>query len=468
MLFHDPATDPPLLDAERERQLLRQRWGLTPDPAYTTESLPPELRAPALVPLQPTPQSGPALAVEAGPQQPAPMLDPMARMQALQQEREALLRQLIAQRQQQQQAAQLDPAEMQRRMSYAQIGNVIAPFAGQPQTDLVALKERMRRPADEAGDRLLEAQLALLAAQTEHERGIFEAKRSLAEQLFNVGGEIVAVGPDGTARSVWKAAQDALKGVKTLPNGEIVQVTAEGVKVLREGRRDAPSVQSTYVDGKDRFALFDDGSTVRIGSAAETAPLDTKGQLAAASTLRGDFARENKANADILAATAQLEASAAPYFTIANTADGGQQAQNQAAADLALISGFARLLDPGSVVRPEEGRVIGQLGGWADKLDAYVRQASSGKPLGDEQRRALLSVARDRAAAADAAAARLRGDYRERARRHGLDPRDIVGAEVYTPSPGVTGYLNPGAQATPGTRTFDVPDEKLREWGLLP
>ena len=76
-----------------------------------------------------------------------------------------------------------------------------------------------------------------------------------------------------------------------------------------------------------------------------------------------------------------------------NIIQGGVQSDNNI-GDLAIISGFARLLDPGSVVRPAEFETVQGARGLRDRIESIVPQLARGDRLLPRERQNFIQTAR--------------------------------------------------------------------------
>ena len=97
------------------------------------------------------------------------------------------------------------------------------------------------------------------------------------------------------------------------------------------------------------------------------------------------------------------------------------------AADLALVYGLAKILDPDSVVRESEVSLFMATGSPAERLKGLYNSIALGKAaLTQETRQKMMDEAETRAAAHEATYNRTSGNYRDIAVRSGLDFRNIA------------------------------------------
>ena len=76
-----------------------------------------------------------------------------------------------------------------------------------------------------------------------------------------------------------------------------------------------------------------------------------------------------------------------------NVIQGGQQSDSNF-GDLAMINGFARLLDPGSVVRPAEFATVEGARALRARLEGFARRLATGERLLPRERRAVVATAK--------------------------------------------------------------------------
>ena len=76
-----------------------------------------------------------------------------------------------------------------------------------------------------------------------------------------------------------------------------------------------------------------------------------------------------------------------------NVIQGGADSDNNF-GDLAMINGFARLLDPGSVVRPSEFATVEGARALRARIEGFARRLATGERLLPRERKAVLNTAR--------------------------------------------------------------------------
>ena len=97
------------------------------------------------------------------------------------------------------------------------------------------------------------------------------------------------------------------------------------------------------------------------------------------------------------------------------------------AADMALIFGFMKTLDPGSTVREGEFANAENSGGIDARISNVYNSIVQGKRLTPKQRQEFLEASRDMAKIHEDRAAAIADEYRDTASRFGMDPEQVVG-----------------------------------------
>lgn len=102
--------------------------------------------------------------------------------------------------------------------------------------------------------------------------------------------------------------------------------------------------------------------------------------------------------------------------------------------DIALVYGFMKMLDPGSVVREGEFATAENTGGIPERVRITYNKALNGERLTPDMRTAFVSQADHQIAAARQRQDAINERYSGIAKRAELDPADII--TTYAPSPG--------------------------------
>jgi hypothetical protein len=143
-------------------------------------------------------------------------------------------------------------------------------------------------------------------------------------------------------------------------------------------------------------------------------------------------------------------------------------AQNSPYGDQGLISGYAKILDPESVVREGEYAVVERGGGFFDNIRNRIDILQGRARLQPAQRAALLRAAQSIQSGRQAEYQRIRSAYEKRATQYGLDPQRTFGLEDE-----IIAAPQPATQTAPsGTRSvqeieadIEAVKEQIRQRG---
>lgn len=152
------------------------------------------------------------------------------------------------------------------------------------------------------------------------------------------------------------------------------------------------------------------------------------------------------------------------YHTVLPVAQAARSAASGGAGDLDLIYGFARVMDPGSVVRESETEMAQNTGGVSDRVRGLLQSVSNGQHLTPQVRQRLLTEIDNRVSQYRAAYTQIRKNYFRNAERYGFDTDAAVGpdiGEAYQPGPNA-----PAPAATPeGDPAMDLLTNTVRQVG---
>jgi hypothetical protein len=125
-----------------------------------------------------------------------------------------------------------------------------------------------------------------------------------------------------------------------------------------------------------------------------------------------------------------------------------------AQANMSVITNFAKLLDPDSVVRESEFQSAANTMGGIDKTVSLWDRWRSGKPIDQKTAMKFAEVAKKIAANSAIEYNAAVQDYTDRAQKYGADPKyvigrapDYAGAKKVTPIDGSTGVVAPAPEA---------------------
>ena len=103
---------------------------------------------------------------------------------------------------------------------------------------------------------------------------------------------------------------------------------------------------------------------------------------------------------------------------------------NTGAGDIALVTSFMKMLDPGSVVRETEFATAANAGGLLAKLRSTVTKIEDGKFLSADQRSDFTRLAGQYLQAAKQQERGVRGGYQTIVDNYGLNPANVFGASA--------------------------------------
>lgn len=127
------------------------------------------------------------------------------------------------------------------------------------------------------------------------------------------------------------------------------------------------------------------------------------------------------------------------YQTAMRAAPGG-------AGDLNLVYAFAKVMDPGSVVRESEVQMSQNTGGLGERINGYLASLRNGGSLQPSVRQRIISEIENRIQQYSVAYRGTRKDYWRRAEDYGFSPERILGQdyeESYRPGPNAPGQDGP-------------------------
>jgi hypothetical protein len=132
-------------------------------------------------------------------------------------------------------------------------------------------------------------------------------------------------------------------------------------------------------------------------------------------------------------------------------------AENSPYGDQGLISGYAKILDPESVVREGEYAVVERGGGFLDGIANRIDILQGKARLQPAQRATLLKAAQSIQRGRQAEYQRIRSAYEKRAIQYGLDPKRTFGLEDE-----ITVETQPATQTQPAAGGDTLPSGRKR------
>jgi hypothetical protein len=99
---------------------------------------------------------------------------------------------------------------------------------------------------------------------------------------------------------------------------------------------------------------------------------------------------------------------------------------NSRAADINIVYGMAKIMDPGSVVREGEQVIVRDANNLTGDIMSYINKVNAGQSLDQGARDSLVAEARSRLAATKDQYDQLVGGYTDRAKKQGIDVGNVV------------------------------------------
>jgi len=263
-----------------------------------------------------------------------------------------------------------------------------------------------------------------------------------------------------------KAESDAKIALATASNATEV---AEAERLLKEAQANAATVQSRYKEREILADLENKAATLGLtkaqtGSAlAQTRKLGAETQeavlrLKALQNGTGDpkekFTQEEKIRKE-------WQGRSKVYGELQNTFNTLQASAGSAngPGDIALITGFMKMLDPGSVVRETEFATARDTAGLFTQLENRLQKAKNGQLLSPAQRKEYVALSQKYLDSAQKKAAEERKDLGIVVKNYKLNPENVFGAEQAPPPPLPT-------SATVGGKTYQRPASFTdAQWG---
>lgn len=189
------------------------------------------------------------------------------------------------------------------------------------------------------------------------------------------------------------------------------------------------------------------GETKKVGGGSTTEGAWKPGDLG---SLRDDYSKA-AATYDSAAPTWQTMKQAASLSLSPET-----DAKGKGTADYNMIVGFAKLLDPNSVVREGEVKSASMTEGMLNQVQSMLNQWTSKGMLDDGTRRAIMTQADSRMRSYYDQVKQRHSWISEIATRHKQDPRDVV--------PPLAEYQGWQQEEAPPKPFDQMNDEELRAW----
>ena len=172
--------------------------------------------------------------------------------------------------------------------------------------------------------------------------------------------------------------------------------------------------------------LFEDLDSLTPGTPEHDAVLN---QIQSENFNKPIFEAENKIQASFDVATRSIQESRQSYAKMVSSRE-----TKAGVGDLAMIFGFMKMLDPGSVVRESEFSAAQDTAGLMQKLEVQVEKIQKGALLTDKQRTAFLELSKKFMDSGEERFIQIRRDKGLQADYHNLNPINIFGFEAAHPA----------------------------------
>jgi hypothetical protein len=241
--------------------------------------------------------------------------------------------------------------------------------------------------------------------------GVAPPKKQITRERFDLGGQIVERELDASGNIIREQ-----RLAKTAPpkqaGGE--GPTAEERNVAAQDRRLAQAVKDGLITPEEAREQRRKGVLGGGGKGQMTSPKD---QFEAENKLRDEYNAQTKTFSTVRDAYGKVLAAAKEQK------NGPDQT---AAADIALIFAYMRMLDPNSVVREGEFATAQNAAGIPDRIRNMYNRARSGNLLNDKQRDEISAEARKVYAQQRSTQNELEKRYKEMAQRYALNPDNVI------------------------------------------
>lgn len=284
--------------------------------------------------------------------------------------------------------------------------------------------QNVSQPARDANVQLgLQLSTSLLRGNTEAAIGLLDTRIAAAEntgtpesleeaqRLRAIRGE-VEIDPVGfaTANLANLTAQGAIDSA-TMKN----VLEASGQQGEPEAASPIGKIAQDVEAGLIPQSVLD--AQIRVEERAGEEGLTLQQRISEEARLRGEYAKR----------TEDLSAAERNFSVIEMSAQ-----DNSGAGDIALVTSFMKMLDPGSVVRETEFATAANAGGLLARLSTLASRVENGKFLSPTQRADFQRLAGEYLTAAQEQETRVQGSYRQIVDNYGLDPVNVFGARAAT------------------------------------
>ena len=330
--------------------------------------------------------------------------------------------------------------QFKRQKLLARLQELQAKEAEAAMADKQAQRARQEKIRSGMGQFFTPGQSAISSLAGDPESGILpSAGRPATAPSFDAGGAAQFLAQQGEYEKALPMLQSLQPKREKLGAGEAVY---ENGKKLYENPKEKslPGAVQEYqfAQGQGYKGSFVDFQLDQKNAGASKVAVDMRDPTAVAKAAMGF---QN----DYRAATKSSYARAQAYESMMQAA-----ADPSAKGDLTMVYSFIRALDPDSVVREGEVKLVEANRSIPDQIKGYAQKLATGKNLLPEERQDLIKQART---LTETDYKRSRNDvkaYRDNAGRLGLDP------DLYAPDP-YAGFKPQGAKPATGNAMESLP-----------
>jgi hypothetical protein len=287
-------------------------------------------------------------------------------------------------------------------------------------------------------------QEALTAASVGGERrAAAEAQDKLRKAVADADAAVsAAITAQATATNAEeKAKADAAKAKADAEKSRIEAQYAEGVAKDAIKKR-AADLGLTTAQTNQALA-----TTRKLGVETSKAALELQAIKDGVGDPKEKFAQEEKIRKEWQSRSKMYGELQGTFSTLKASADSAN-----GPGDIALITGFMKMLDPGSVVRETEFATARDTAGLFMQLQNRLQKAQNGQLLSPEQRKEYVALSQKYLDAAQTRAAQERKDLGIVVKNYNLNPQNVFGAETAPTQPAAL-----PASATVGGKTYPRP-----------
>ena len=339
------------------------------------------------------------------------------------------------------------------------------------------------RTEEQAPSALKEAKAKAEKAVADAERAVAEAKdtpsRLMAEaakrEAETAYQEALTAASVGGERRAAAEAQDKLRKAKADADAaESAAITAQATATNAEERAKADAakaradaekarIEAQYAEGVAKDAIKKraadlglttaqtnqaSATTRKLGVETSKAALELEALKATGGIdPEKKFAQEEKIRKEWQVRSKMYGELQGTFSTLKASADSAN-----GPGDIALITGFMKMLDPGSVVRETEFATARDTAGLFMQLQNRLQKAQNGQLLSPEQRKEYVALSQKYLDAAQTRAAQERKDLGIVVKNYNLNPQNVFGAETAPTQPAAL-----PASATVGGKTYSRP-----------